>query len=68
MKVVQRFCLPKRKCGMGLVAAKLQEMSAHVVDMSVLALNLCKIWRILLHILAVLLDSSIPQGKLAIAQ
>ena len=33
----------KRKCGMGLVTAKLRETAAHVIAMSVLVLNLRKI-------------------------
>ena len=39
----RRFSLAKRKCGIGLVTAKLRETAAHVIAMSVLALNLRKI-------------------------
>ena len=40
---LRKFSLAKRKCGMGLVSAKLQETVAHVLAMSVLVLNLRKI-------------------------
>ena len=43
VEVERRFSLAKRKCGMGLVTAKLRETSAHVIAMSVLLLNLRKI-------------------------
>lgn len=43
VEVERRFSLAKRKCGMGLVTAKLQETAAHVIAMSVLVLNLRKI-------------------------
>ena len=39
----RRFSLAKRKCGMGLITAKLRETAAHVIAMSVLVLNLRKI-------------------------
>lgn len=35
--------LAKRKYGMGLATAKLREPAAHVIAMSILVLNLCKI-------------------------
>ena len=47
MEVERRFSLAKRKCGMGLVTAKLRETAAHVIAMSVLVLNLRKIQRAL---------------------
>ena len=43
VEVERRFNLAKRKCGMGLVTAKLEMTTAHVVAMSILALNLRKI-------------------------
>lgn len=52
----RRFSLAKRKCGMGLVTAKLRETAAHVIAMSVLVLNLRKIQRALLRMLAYLLE------------
>ena len=54
VEVERRFSLAKRKCGMGLVTAKLQETAAHVIAMSVLVLNLRKIQCALLQILAML--------------
>ena len=47
VEVERRFSLAKRKCGMGLVTAKLQETAAHVIAMSVLVLNLRKIRKVL---------------------
>lgn len=49
VEVERRFSLAKRKCGMGLVTAKLEMTAAHVVAMSILALNLRKIPCALLH-------------------
>lgn len=43
VEVERRFSLAKRKCGMGLVMAKLEDTAAHVVAMSILVLNLRKI-------------------------
>jgi len=43
VEVERRFSLAKRKCGMGLVMAKLEDTSAHVVAMSILLMNLRKI-------------------------
>ncbi len=40
VEVERRFSLSKRKCGMGLVMAKLQETAEHVIAMSILVLNL----------------------------
>lgn len=36
------FSLAKSKCGMGLITVKLRETAAHVIAMSILALNLRK--------------------------
>lgn len=68
VEVERRFSLAKRKCGMGLVAAKLRETAAHVIAMSVLVLNLRKIQCALLQILAVLLGAWLPQRKLEFVQ
>ena len=68
VEVERRFSLAKRKCGMGLVTAKLRETAAHVIAMSVLVLNLRKIQCALLQILAVLLGAWLPQRKLAFVQ
>ena len=40
VEVERRFSLSKRKCGMGLVTARLQETAEHVIAMSILVLNL----------------------------
>ena len=68
VEVERRFSLAKRKCGMGLVTAKLQETAAHVIAMSVLVLNLRKIQCALLQVLAALLDTWVLQRKLAFVQ
>ena len=54
VEVERKFSLAKRKCGMGLVTAKLQETAAHVLAMSVLVLNLRKIQCVLLQLLTYL--------------
>ncbi|MDD7510215.1 MAG: IS5/IS1182 family transposase, partial [Oscillibacter sp.] len=58
----------KRKCGMGLVTAKLRETAAHVIAMSVLVLNLRKIQCAILRLLTYLLDIFMPVEKWAIVQ
>ena len=68
VEVERKFSLAKRKCGMGLVTAKLQETAAHVLAMSVLVLNLRKIQCVLLQLLTYLWDFFTPQEKLAIVQ
>ena len=68
VKVERRFSLAKRKCGMGLVTAKLRETAAHVIAMSILVLNLRRIQCALLCLLAGLLVIFWPQKKLAVVQ
>ena len=68
VEVERRFSLAKRKCGMGLVTAKLQETAAHVIAMSVLVLNLRKIQYALLRLLTYLLAIFLPKKKWAIVQ
>ena len=58
IEVERRFSLGKRKCGMDLVTAKLEDTAAHVVALSILLLNLRKIqcailrfWKWLLSVL-----------------
>ena len=68
MEVERRFSLAKRKCGMGLVTAKLRETAAHVIAMSVLVLNLRKIQCALLRLLTYLLAIFPPKEKWAIVQ
>ena len=64
----RRFSLAKRKCGMGLVTAKLRETAAHVIAMSVLVLNLRKIQRALLRMLAYLLEILAQNKNWALVQ
>ena len=68
VEVERRFSLAKRKCGMGLITAKLRETAAHVIAMSVLVLNLrkiqCALWHLLMYLLAILP----PKKKWAIVQ
>ena len=54
VEVERKFSLAKRKCGMGLVTAKLRETAAHVIAMSILVLNLRKVQCTLLRLLAFL--------------
>ena len=68
VEVERRFSLAKRKCGMGLVTAKLRETVAHVIAMSVLVLNLRKIQCAILQLLAFLLELLSPKQKWAIVQ
>lgn len=68
VEVERRFSLAKRKCGMGLVTAKLRETVAHVIAMSVLVLNLRKIQCTLLRLLVYLWTVFMPQKKYAIVQ
>lgn len=42
VEVERSFSLAKRKCGMGLINARLQETAEHVIAMSILLLNLRK--------------------------
>ena len=66
--VERRFSLAKRKCGMGLVTAKLRETAAHVIAMSVLVLNLRKIQCALLRLLTYLLEILAPNKNWALVQ
>ena len=68
VEVERRFSLAKRKCGMGLVTAKLRETATHVIAMSVLVLNLRKIQCTLLHLLTYLLAIFLPKKKCTIVQ
>ena len=64
VEVERRFSLAKRKCGMGLVTAKLRETAAHVIAMSVLVL----IQRALLRMLAYLLEILAQKKNWALVQ
>ena len=50
-EVERKFSLGKRKCGMGLVTAKLEDTAAHVVALPILLLNLRKIQHAFLQFL-----------------
>ena len=54
VEVERRFSFAKRKCGMGLVTARLQETAEHVIAMSILLLNLRRATAALLTFFAVL--------------
>jgi hypothetical protein len=68
VEVERCFSLAKRKCGMGLVRAKLQETAAHVLAMSVFVLNLRKIQHVFLLFLALFFGFKRPQTKLGFIQ
>ena len=64
MEVERRFSLAKRKCGMGLVRAKLLETTEHVLAMSVLVQSLRRIQRTFLLLVALLLGFEQPQKRI----
>ena len=68
VEVERKFSLGKRKCGMGLVTAKLEETAAHVVALSILLLNLRKIQYAFLQFLDWLLAFLQPCEKLRVVQ
>ena len=67
-EVERSFSLAKRKCGLGLVTARLWETSAHVVAMSVLTLNLHRIQHVLLQFLLNFFSRFFSNEKLAFVQ
>lgn len=68
VEVERKFSLGKRKCGMGLVTAKLEDTAAHVVALSILLLNLRKIQYAFLQFLDWLLGFLQPREKLRVVQ
>lgn len=68
VEVERRLSLAKRKCGLGLVATKLQETIAHTVALSILVLNLRKIQCALFLIARFSLQLIGPQRKFAFIQ
>ena len=68
VEVERKFSLGKRKCGMGLVTAKLEDTAAHVVALSILLLNLRKIQYVFLQFLDWLLGFLQPCEKLRAVQ
>ena len=68
VEVERCFSLAKRKCGMGLVTAKLQETAEHVIAMSIVVLNLRRIQHALLRLWTLLICSIVPQEKVVLVQ
>ena len=68
MEVERSFSFAKRKCGMGLVTAKLQETAARVIAVSVPVLNLRKIQCALLRMLTYLLEILAQNKNWALVQ
>lgn len=68
VEVERRFSLAKRKCGMGLVTAKLRETAAHAIAISILVLNLRKIQCALAGLFTYLLAILSPKKNYAIVQ
>ena len=68
VEVERRFSLAKRKCGMGLVTAKLRETAAHAIAISILVLNLRKIQCALAGLFTYLLAVLSPKKNYAIVQ
>ncbi len=68
VEVERCLSLAKRKCGMGLVTAKLRETAAHVIAMSILVLNLRKIQRAVLRLWLLLFGWCFPSQKTVFVQ
>ena len=68
VEVERKFSLVKRKCGMGLVTAKLRETISHVLAMSIVVLNLRKIQYALLRLWPDILCYFVTSVKVAFIQ
>ena len=68
VEVERKFSLAKRKCGLGLITARLRETTAHVIAMSILVLNLRRIHSAILRLLQIFMAFEIPQKKLLFIQ
>ena len=68
VEVERKFSLAKRKCGMGLVTAKLWETVSHVLAMSIVVLNLRKIQYALLRLWLDVLCYFVTSEKVAFVQ
>jgi len=68
VEVERCFSLAKRKCGMGLVTAKLQETAAHVIAMSIVVLNLRRLQRAFLQLWTLLIGWMLPQENVVLVQ
>ena len=64
VEVERKFSLGKRKCGVGLMMAKLEETAAHGVALPILLLNLRKIQYAFIQFLDWLLGFLQPREKL----
>lgn len=62
------FSLAKRKCGMGLVSAKLQKTAAHVIAMSIVVLNLRRLQRAFLWLQTLLIGWMLSQKNVVPVQ
>ena len=68
VEVERCFSLAKRKCGMGLITARLRETTAHVIAMSIVVLNLRRIQYALLPLWAILFSWLLPQDNAPFVQ
>ena len=68
VEVERKFSLAKRKCGMGLVTAKLRETISHVLAMSTVVLNLRKIQYALLRLWLDILCCFVTSENVAFVQ
>jgi hypothetical protein len=68
VEVERGFSLAKRKCGLGLIYNRLPETSQHVIALSILVLNLRKVFMVPWHLLVDLLLICFYQKKMAFVQ
>lgn len=68
VEVERCFSLAKRKCGLGLITARLELTACHCIAMSVLVLNLRKILHTFNHLLRCFLDFAFPFNILRFVQ
>ena len=68
VEVERRFSLAKRKCGLGLITAKLEETACHCIAISILVLNLRKIQHVLLRLYLWLVTTVYSPHKMVIVQ
>ena len=68
VEVERCFSLAKRKCGLCLATAKLQETAAHVIAMSIVVLNLRRLQRAFLRLWALLMGWMVPQENVGLVQ
>ena len=68
VEVERDFSLAKRKCGLGLIYTRLPETSKHVIALSILVLNLRKVFSTLFYWWLDLLSATLVFEKLAFVQ